>query len=276
MMQDDLPVGLDIDAIMAETTPTTEATPGSAGGGALARVKTLLESRVEQFAMVATRFLPAERAVPMAIQACSKNRTLLTCDPNSLINSVRTAVRLGLDCSGTLGSAYLVPFKNKDSGRLECQLMIGYQGLIDLATRSGSVRRVWSYCVYEGDRFEVSLGSDPKIIHQPADWAGRERRRITHAYACAEFSNGSVTFEVMSVAELEAVRAKSQMKDGPAWKYGTAEMYRKTTIRRASKYWPKNADLAEVLSVHDPEVDPEPAPASVTVHPIDQLEPEAE
>ena len=40
-----------------------------------------------------------------------------------------------------LGTAYLVPYRNKRSGKLEAQLIVGYRGLIELAEGSTGVAR---------------------------------------------------------------------------------------------------------------------------------------
>lgn len=74
--------------------------------------------------------------------------------------------KLGLDCVGTLGQGYLVPYYNSKIKAYECQFIAGYQGLIELARRSGNIARIESRVVYEKDAFEVEYGLNQKLVHQ--------------------------------------------------------------------------------------------------------------
>ena len=59
---------------------------------------------------------------------------LAKCDPKSLNKSFLECAELGLDPTFRLGSACIVPFAGVAT------LIIGYRGMIDLATRSGEVK----------------------------------------------------------------------------------------------------------------------------------------
>jgi recombination protein RecT len=50
---------------------------------------------------------------------------------------------------------------------------------------------------------------------------------------------------IMTVAEIERVRAVSRAKNGPAWSQWWDEMAKKTVIRRLSKYLPSSTDKDE-------------------------------
>jgi recombination protein RecT len=182
--------------------------------------------------------LPIERFVAQVKMALHRQPKLLACTPKSVFEAVRTAADLGLDPSGTLGSAYLVPYKEN------CQLIPGYRGLIDLACRSGFVRTVNAWVIYEKDEFEPPYaGRLPKhrpYFPRPDD--DPNPGRVIGAWARAKMANGAEECHVMPFAKLEAIRLKSptvryNLTDTP-WFTHTDEMYRKCPIRALAKSLP--------------------------------------
>ena len=73
------------------------------------------------------------------------NPNLQKCTPQSIVRSLIQAAELGLTPSSSLGECYLVPFGTN------CQLIIGYRGLIALARRSGEIVSISAGVIYEGD-----------------------------------------------------------------------------------------------------------------------------
>lgn len=66
------------------------------------------------------------------------------------------------------------------------------------------------------------------------------------------YTDGSMLYESMSATEIEEVRQNySKAKDSDAWKKSSGEMYRKTVIRRLSKYIEKDFDKVEQLMAYD-------------------------
>ena len=55
-----------------------------------------------------------ERFKRVALLAVSKNPDLLACSPSSIIRSIIEAAEIGLEPTGSLNRAWLVPFKDKD------------------------------------------------------------------------------------------------------------------------------------------------------------------
>ena len=74
-----------------------------------------------------------------------------------------------------------------------------------------------------------------------------ERGDCLGAFCVVELNDGAVHRERMSVAEIESIRARSKAgKSGP-WVTDWDEMARKTVFRRASKWIPLSADIADAL-----------------------------
>lgn len=203
---------------------------------------------------VLPKHLTPDRIVKMALVAASRQPLLFKCTKVSVLQSLMKSAELGLDCSGTLGRAYLVPYWNNKASGYECQFIPGYQGLIELARRSGNIARIESRVVYDKDTFTVEYGLDQKLIHIPNLTA--DRGAVNCVYAVAEMMDGSRQIEIMTIGEIDAIKARSKSKDrngntvGP-WASDYSEMARKTVIRRLTKYLPLSTELAAALIADD-------------------------
>jgi len=198
--------------------------------------------------------LSADRVIRMVLSSVQKNKALLKCSTVSVVNAVRQAAQFGLEPGSPLGHAHLVPYRNKQGGS-DCQLIPGYQGLIRIATRDARISHIDSRLVYKNDRFSVSFGSSPEIIHQPATF---DRGEVVAAYAIAFFANGRKQFDVMNIDEINRIKERTKSRDwssknkdiiGP-WKDDEDEMRRKTSVRRLCKYLPTMSnDLAVAIDL---------------------------
>jgi recombination protein RecT len=231
------------------------------------RIETLLMSRADDIARVLPRIgITPEKMLKVAMIAIGQNPKLLQATQASILASVLKAAELGLELSGALGHAYLVPYEKRAqrNGRwetvaVEAQLIIGYRGMIELARRSGQVAKIEARIVREGDFFDHEYGTDSKLVHKPA--FGGERRPILGAYAVATLRDGTTQTEVMSLDEIEAVRARSKTgkSDKTPWATDFSEMARKTVVRRLFKYLPVSVDVRDGDWIDDEVADSQPA-----------------
>src|SRR5215510_9878952 len=120
----------------------------------------------------------------------------------------------------------MVPYKNKKTNRYEAVFIAGYQGLIDLARRSGGVVAVRAREVYEKDEVTYEEGIIPVLRHRPYQF--EDPGAMTAVYAVAHFLNGFAQAEVMFRWQVEKVRARSRAGDDGPWQTDTAMMWRKT------------------------------------------------
>lgn len=179
-----------------------------------------------------------DRILRVALTYISKNPFLERCDPKTILGCLFQSTQLGLEI-GVLGQADMIPFKNKKNNTYEAQFLIGYQGLLLLAQRSGMIQEINSAVVYEGDHFEYEYGLNAKLIHKPLMKDTKTRERLC-AYAYAKTKDGGFYFAVMPMYEMERIRNRySGAPDSPAWKNETDWMYRKTVLRQLSKMLPK-------------------------------------
>lgn len=191
------------------------------------------------------KHMTADRMARIALTEFRKTPALMKCEPASLFGAVIQCAQLGLEPGGALGHAYLIPFENNKKGITEVQFIIGYRGMIDLARRSGQIVSLEAHAVYEGDKFECEFGLHSTLKHVP-DWQNPNRSKdemLTFVYAVAKLKDGGTQFEVMSRAEVDAIRARSRAGNFGPWKSDYNAMALKTVIRRLFKYLPVSVEM---------------------------------
>lgn len=181
------------------------------------------------------------RQSEMAKRKGTAKTSLAECSPESFAGALLTAVALGLE-PGLDGEAWLVPY-----GR-ECTFIPGYRGITKLFWQHPLARYLDAQAVYEGDEFDYELGLHPALRHKPA--LGDRGEKITHYYAAAALSTGAEKFEVMSAAEVAAVRDASPRRSGDIrdpqhW------MERKTVLKQLLKIMPKSYRLQYALDADE-------------------------
>jgi recombination protein RecT len=211
----------------------------------------LIQKFEAQIKLALPRHLTPSRMTRIIITEVRKTPLLASCDRASFFGSVITCAQLGLEPGSGLGQVYLLPFFNSKTQAHEVQLIIGYQGMIDLAERDGRVT-IEAHVVYEKDEFDFSLGSKGDISHKP--YLGEEDPgKIIASYALARYSDGRMKYRVLSRHEIEQARSASMTgkKGWGPWKDHYAEMARKTAIRRLFKMLPKSPEIARVQEIED-------------------------
>jgi recombination protein RecT len=175
-----------------------------------------------------------------------KNPGVFKCTRESIAKCLLDCAALGLLPDGTLGTAYLVPYKTT------CTLIIGYRGLIELARRSGQLTSIEAHVVLEGDEFRCEFGLEPVLKHVPRIDGGADRK-VVAAYAIAHFKDGGHHAEVMSKTDVDAIRNRSRAGGNGPWVTDYAEMAKKTVVRRLMKYLPLTPEMAEAFDAADRE-----------------------
>lgn len=204
-----------------------------------------------QMALALPKTLTADRLIRIVLTECRKTPELRRCNQASFFGAVLQCAQLGLEPGSALGHCYLLPYGNGKArdGLPNCQLIIGYRGMIDLARRSGQIVSINAYCVHEKDEFIYELGLHPDIKHRPSAMA--DRGPVTFVYAVAQLQGGGVQFEVMSRAEIEAVRKQSKAGTRGPWVTHWEEMARKTVVRRLFKYLPVSTEALRAVEVDE-------------------------
>lgn len=118
------------DQLAAVVRPTASAPAKPKTKAPIIVQQVLSDQFKKQLALAVPKHLNADRMARIAATEVRKNKALLNTEPTSFLGSVMQAAQLGLEPGSALGQAYLVPYGN------QCQLIIGYKGMIDLARRS--------------------------------------------------------------------------------------------------------------------------------------------
>lgn len=189
----------------------------------------------------------AKRLARLAITVCRKDKDLNTANANAVCACVMVAGQLGLEIGSEIGHAYMFVDKNGPV------LRIGYKGYIAMALRNPSISHIDVQAVYEGDEFEVVLGSTPKIIHRPNMNAPKVDAKLTHAYAVVHFKDCEPMVEWMTRAEIE--KSKAVAKAGVVWAKWYGEQARKTVIRRMCKRLQFNDQLGLANIADESQID---------------------
>jgi recombination protein RecT len=212
-----------------------------------------LEARTSQFTAALPAHIPVERFKRVLLTAIQNNPALATADRQTLFNSAMRAAQDGLLPDGREGA--MVIYKNKvKQGTREfwieaVQWMPMIAGIRKKVRNSGEIATWDAYVVYEKDAFEYELGDEPFIKHKPH--MGPDAGKVVAAYSVALLKSGEKSREVMTVSQIERIRAISKAKDSGPWKDHYSEMCRKTVARRHSKVLPMSTDLDDLLRRDD-------------------------
>lgn len=231
----------------------------------------LLKENWGKIAAVMPSAMSEERMFQLAVSAYNSEPKLAQCSSVSLLSCVMKCAALGLEPSAVdgLGRAYILPFKNRKTGRMEATFILGYKGMIDLARRSGEISDISARAVYEGDEFEYSYGLDETLHHVPSGLP-KDDAKLTHAYCVAKFKDGGHYFNVLTREDIEKARASSQAgatKYSP-WSTHFESMAVKTAVRRAFPYLPVSVE-AQSAAASD-ETTPDYSPI---LNPVIEVEP---
>jgi recombination protein RecT len=163
---------------------------------------------------------------------------LLECNPYSIVGGLRLGAQLGLSL-GPLGHFYLAPHAG------EAVFILGYRGMVELAYRSGKLRRIKAVVVREGDLFDYEDGTKSFLRYKhltddpEAPW--------THVWALAELTNGGKPFEVLTPAQVEERRLASALgkqNRGP-WANHKEPMWQKSSVRALQRWLPQTPEMAQ-------------------------------
>jgi recombination protein RecT len=213
-------------------------------------VRALLVQHKAQIAMALPRHLSADRMLRVAMTAVQRTPKLLDCTKGSLFAAIIQASQLGLEPDGVLGLAYLIPFRNNKKNVSEVQFLPGYRGLIDLARRSGNLSTIEARVVHDGDSFDYQYGLEPRLIHIP-EKTPPDGRTIKFVYAIGKLKDGGAQFEVMTSAEIDAIRSNSRAANDGPWVEHWPEMAKKTVLRRLCKLLPVSIELQRAVALDE-------------------------
>lgn len=164
-----------------------------------------------------------QRFISAIVSAVNTNPALQECTNQSVLSGALLGESLKLSPSPQLGHYYLVPYNDKEKGKV-AQFQLGYKGYIQLAIRSGQYKKLNVMAIKEGElEYFDPLNEDIKINLMVEDWDAREKANTIGYYAFFELVNGFRKAIYWSKAQMESHAIKyspGYKKDkDKGWKY---------------------------------------------------------
>lgn len=198
-----------------------------------------------QLKLAMPAFLDPDRAARQVVTLVQTNPELMRCTDISILSGLMRASELGLEITGALGQAYLVPRWSGRNKAMEATFQIGYRGFIDLAFRSDQIGAFNAHVVFTKDEFWYRYGTDQKLHHVPVEG---DRGVPSHYYAVVQYKRGGSDFEVMTHADMVEHRLRyspppKDREDRSAWATNFPAMACKTMMRALGKRLPLSVEL---------------------------------
>lgn len=132
----------------------------------------------------------SQRFITSVVSAVNNNPDLKECTNQSVFSSALLGESLKLSPSPQLGHYYLVPFNDRNYGKV-AQFQLGYKGYIQLAIRSGQYKKLNVIAIKEGElEYFDPLNEEIKINLMVDKWDEREDAKTIGYYAFFELVNG--------------------------------------------------------------------------------------
>jgi len=216
-------------------------------------IEVLQEKKPTFAAVIPKGSIDPERFFRMALVAATRQPELAQCEIKSIVLALMDAAALGLDPSGLLGQAYIVPYFDRKKGTYRAQLIVGYRGYINLAMKDGLVTDIQAHCVYAKDEFVIEYGTEPKLVHVPNYSVPQVDDDIIGAYAVAWLRSGKTHFNFVPRARIDQIKAKVRPGELSPWVTDFPEMCKKTAIRALMKllYIPLESATGKAVAMEE-------------------------
>lgn len=227
--------------------------------------------------------LNADRMIRTMMNATLKAPKLQEVHPLSMLGAAMVIGYLGLEPNTPLGLVHLIPFevnkwnpntRKREFIRTDVNVIIGYQGYIDLIDRGGLVKELDCQNIWPGDNWELERGSNAHFKHVEKFADRLPTVEPDYVYMFARKMNGGEVVELLSKADVHYLRNNSQgwktaqyaladakergkdpmadarYRDAPWVKFAPA-MWRKTALRAGQKWLPKSPQLAHAVAIDE-------------------------
>jgi len=156
---------------------------------------------------------------------------LEVCTRESIANSLMRMVVQGLNVAKN--QCYFIPYGD------QLNFQRSYQGSIALAKRVGGVKQINPVIIYDNDEFDFEIDvmtGTKRITKHVQKFENIDNGKIKGAYAVRINNDGTISTEIMTIAEIEQAWQQGATKgNSPAHKNFRQEMAKKTVISRSCK-----------------------------------------
>lgn len=186
-----------------------------------------------------------QRFISAVVSAVNTNPMLQECTNQSILAAALLGESLKLSPSPQLGQYYMVPYDDKDRGKV-AQFQLGYKGYIQLAIRSGQYKKLNVLGIKEGELISFDPLNEEIEVKLIEDEEQREQAATIGYYAMFEYVNGFRKAIYWSKAKMEAHALKyskgyaSDKRKGTSWTFWSKDfdgMAYKTMLRQLISKW---------------------------------------
>lgn len=168
-----------------------------------------------------------DKFVTAIVSAVNANPAIKDCTNQSIMAAALLGHSLKLSPSPQLGYYYLVPFNDKEAGKV-AQFQLGYKGYIQLALRSGQYKKLNVLAIKEGElEYFDPLNEEIKVNLMIDKWDEREKAPTVGYYAMFELVNGFRKAIYWSKGQME----NHAITYSPGYK-----------VKKGYTFWEKNFD----------------------------------
>lgn len=197
-----------------------------------------------------------QRFISAVVSAVQTNPALQECTNQSILSAALLGESLKLSPSPQLGQYYMVPFNDKERGKV-AQFQLGYKGYIQLAIRSGQYKKLNVLAIKAGELVKFDPLNEEIEVKLIEDEEQREAAETIGYYAMFEYTNGFRKALYWSKKKMEAHALKysqgykNDKKKGTAYTFWSKDfdgMAYKTMLRQLiSKWGIMSIDMASAI-----------------------------
>lgn len=181
------------------------------------------------------------RFISSVVSNVNNNPALQECTNQSILSGALLGESLNLSPSPQLGQYYLVPFNDKERGKV-AQFQLGYKGYIQLAIRSGQYKKLNVLAIKEGELVRFDPLNEEIEVKLIEDEEAREEAKTVGYYAMFEYTNGFRKAIYWSKKKMEAHATKysrgyAAHKGYTFWEKDFDGMAYKTMLRQLISKW---------------------------------------
>ena len=186
-----------------------------------------------------------QKFISAIVSAVNTNPALQECTNQSILSAALLGESLKLSPSPQLGQYYMVPFNDKEKGKV-AQFQLGYKGYIQLAIRSGQYKKLNVLAIKEGELIRFNPLEEEIEVKLIEDEELREQAETIGYYAMFEYTNGFKKAMYWSKKKMEAHAIKYSQgykrdkEKGTAWTFWSKDfdgMAYKTMLRQLISKW---------------------------------------
>lgn len=186
-----------------------------------------------------------QQFIASVVSAVNNNPDLMECTNQSIFSAALLGQALNLSPSPQLGQFYLVPYNDKEKGKV-AQFQLGYKGYIQLAIRSGQYKKLNVVSIKEGELIKFNPLEEEIEVRLIEDEEEREQAETIGYYAFFEYVNGFKKAIYWSKKKMEnhalkySAGYRNDKNKGTAYTFWTKDfdgMAYKTLLRQLISKW---------------------------------------